>query len=64
MVCPVCKSGNHFVKDSRPVKDAVRRRRECNNCGARWFTIEKTIQDCLKIPEEYVADFDYTSVFS
>jgi transcriptional repressor NrdR len=41
--CPFCGSDDNQVKDSRPVEDggAVRRRRQCNACGARFTTFER-----------------------
>jgi len=41
--CPFCRSENTAVKDSRPAEDntAVRRRRGCENCGARFTTFER-----------------------
>ncbi|MGI9507237.1 MAG: transcriptional regulator NrdR [Geminicoccaceae bacterium] len=43
MHCPFCGSDDNQVKDSRPVEDggAVRRRRQCNACGARFTTFER-----------------------
>ncbi|HEX5079091.1 MAG TPA: transcriptional regulator NrdR [Geminicoccaceae bacterium] len=43
MRCPFCGSDDNQVKDSRPVEDggAVRRRRQCNACGARFTTFER-----------------------
>ncbi len=43
MRCPFCNSENTAVKDSRPAEDnsAVRRRRGCDNCGARFTTFER-----------------------
>lgn len=43
MRCPFCSSEDTAVKDSRPAEDnsAVRRRRGCNNCGARFTTFER-----------------------
>jgi transcriptional repressor NrdR len=43
MRCPFCSSDDNQVKDSRPVEDgsAVRRRRQCNACGARFTTFER-----------------------
>ncbi len=43
MHCPFCGSDDNQVKDSRPVEDggAVRRRRHCNACGARFTTFER-----------------------
>ncbi len=43
MRCPFCGSAETQVKDSRPVEDgaAVRRRRQCGGCGARFTTFER-----------------------
>ena len=43
MHCPFCQSDDTQVKDSRPADDgaAIRRRRLCNNCGARFTTFER-----------------------
>ena len=43
MRCPFCGSDDNQVKDSRPVEEggAVRRRRQCNACGARFTTFER-----------------------
>ncbi|HHN67082.1 MAG TPA: transcriptional repressor NrdR [Thermopetrobacter sp.] len=43
MRCPFCASENTQVKDSRPAEDgaAIRRRRECAECGARFTTYER-----------------------
>jgi transcriptional repressor NrdR len=43
MRCPFCGSDDNQVKDSRPVEDggSVRRRRQCNACGARFTTFER-----------------------
>lgn len=43
MRCPFCGSDNTAVKDSRPAEDntAVRRRRGCDDCGARFTTFER-----------------------
>jgi transcriptional repressor NrdR len=43
MRCPFCGSDDNQVKDSRPLEDggAVRRRRQCNACGARFTTFER-----------------------
>ncbi len=42
MRCPFCGANDDKVIDSRNVKDglAIRRRRECNNCGKRFTTYE------------------------
>ncbi len=43
MRCPFCGSEDTQVKDSRPVDDgsAIRRRRQCAICGARFTTFER-----------------------
>ena len=43
MRCPFCGNGDTQVKDSRPTEDnnAIRRRRQCVNCGARFTTFER-----------------------
>ena len=43
MICPFCGSEDTQVKDSRPAEDgaAIRRRRLCGGCGARFTTFER-----------------------
>ncbi|MEL7610332.1 MAG: transcriptional regulator NrdR [Bacillota bacterium] len=43
MKCRYCQSVDSRVVDSRPTEDdtAIRRRRECTNCGKRFTTYEK-----------------------
>ncbi len=43
MRCPFCAHENSQVKDSRPTEDgsAIRRRRQCEDCGARFTTFER-----------------------
>ncbi len=43
MRCPFCGNDDTQVKDSRPTEDsnAIRRRRQCTNCGARFTTFER-----------------------
>jgi len=43
MRCPFCVHENSQVKDSRPSEDgaAIRRRRQCEACGARFTTFER-----------------------
>ncbi len=43
MRCPFCAHDNSQVKDSRPTEDntAIRRRRQCEGCGARFTTFER-----------------------
>jgi len=46
MQCPVCKSGETGVVDSRSIKEGleVRRRRECEKCKFRFTTYETVDQ--------------------
>jgi transcriptional repressor NrdR len=41
--CPFCAHENSQVKDSRPSEDgaSIRRRRQCEDCGARFTTFER-----------------------
>lgn len=43
MRCPYCSHDASQVKDSRPTEDgtAIRRRRQCEDCGARFTTFER-----------------------
>ncbi|GAA4768216.1 transcriptional regulator NrdR [Stakelama sediminis] len=43
MRCPFCAHEASQVKDSRPTEDgaAIRRRRQCEACGARFTTFER-----------------------
>ncbi len=43
MRCPFCAYEDSQVKDSRPTEDntAIRRRRQCSSCGARFTTFER-----------------------
>ena len=43
MLCPFCKSEDTQVKDSRSSEDgtAIRRRRQCGRCDARFTTFER-----------------------
>jgi transcriptional repressor NrdR len=43
MRCPFCAHEDSQVKDSRPSEDgaAIRRRRQCEACGARFTTFER-----------------------
>jgi transcriptional repressor NrdR len=43
MRCPFCSHENSQVKDSRPSEDgaSIRRRRQCEDCGARFTTFER-----------------------
>src|SRR3546814_5510221 len=43
MRCPFCGHDDSQVKDSRPTEDgaSIRRRRQCEGCGARFTTFER-----------------------
>jgi transcriptional repressor NrdR len=43
MRCPFCSHAETQVKDSRPTEDSasIRRRRQCEECGARFTTFER-----------------------
>ena len=43
MRCPFCAHDDSQVKDIRPTEDntAIRRRRQCSSCGARFTTFER-----------------------
>jgi transcriptional repressor NrdR len=41
MHCPYCREGDSRVIDTRPVRDAIRRRRQCMECGQRFTTYER-----------------------
>lgn len=52
MKCPFCGNANTQVKDSRDTIDenAIRRRRECPDCGGRFTTYERIqLQDLTVI---------------
>ncbi len=52
MRCPFCGHDDTHVKDSRPTEDntAIRRRRACPDCGARWTTFERVhLRDLMVI---------------
>jgi transcriptional repressor NrdR len=44
MRCPYCDTEDTRVVDSRPAEDgrAIRRRRECSECGQRFTTFERS----------------------
>jgi transcriptional repressor NrdR len=55
MRCPFCGSEDTQVKDSRPVDDgsAIRRRRQCSVCGARFTTFERVqLRDLLIVKKD------------
>lgn len=38
--CPLCAETCNIVIESRKIKNAIRRRRQCEACGERFTTIE------------------------
>src|SRR6185437_10358937 len=50
MRCPFCGCEDTQVKDSRPTDDrgAIRRRRLCPNCAARFTTFERVINSIVR----------------
>ena len=55
MRCPFCGSEDTQVKDSRPVDEAsaIRRRRQCPVCGARFTTFERVqLRDLLVVKKD------------
>jgi transcriptional repressor NrdR len=66
MICPQCSSPDTRVIDSRTGKDgqSIRRRRECNACGARFTTVEETIRDGISVIKRdgSVEDFDHSKL--
>lgn len=55
MRCPFCGSEDTQVKDSRPVDEggAIRRRRQCIVCGARFTTFERVqLRDLVVVKKD------------
>ena len=50
MFCPFCHNDQSRVTDSRAVEggSAIRRRRECTECGGRFTTVEKAVLTVVK----------------
>lgn len=50
MRCPYCRGTNSRVLDSRTAEDgaAIRRRRECQECGKRFTTAETAVLSVVK----------------
>lgn len=49
MRCPYCFKQDSKVIDTRDSEDAIRRRRECLNCGQRFTTYERVAQTSLMV---------------
>ena len=55
MRCPFCAHEDSQVKDSRPSEDgaAIRRRRQCEACGARFTTFERVqLRDLVVVKKD------------
>ena len=55
MRCPFCGNDDSQVKDSRPTEDgaAIRRRRQCEGCGARFTTFERVhLKDLVVVKKD------------
>jgi transcriptional repressor NrdR len=55
MKCPFCGNIDTQVKDSRPSEDnsAIRRRRQCEACGARFTTFERAqLRDLIVVKND------------
>lgn len=55
MRCPYCGHEDSQVKDSRPTEDgaAIRRRRQCEGCAARFTTFERiSLRDVTVVKSE------------
>ena len=72
MKCPKCNSTHSRVVDSRHADEAnaIRRRRECENCGTRFTTFEQFLREkilnglvrsCEKRPVRYQQLEDITN---
>jgi len=66
MRCPFCAHEDSQVKDSRPTEDntAIRRRRQCEGCGARFTTFERVqLRDIIVVKSnESREPFDRTKI--
>jgi transcriptional repressor NrdR len=51
MQCPYCHSTESRVTDSRAGEAEIRRRRECESCGARFTTYER-IESTLRVTKK------------
>jgi transcriptional repressor NrdR len=61
MKCPICKTSDSKVIDSRSSKDdfVIRRRRECENCQTRFTTYERVEKTPWKVIKKDGALEDY-----
>lgn len=54
MQCPECFSKNTLVIDSRPVTQAIKRRRKCENCKHRFTSYEMILSDIKDVGIKYI----------
>lgn len=47
MICPKCTSDDSLVIESRKSPLGIRRRRDCQDCGHRWTTVEINRADLI-----------------
>jgi len=52
MRCPHCNHDQHKVVDTRDTGDAIRRRRQCEQCGQRFTTYEHVAANLLVIKSD------------
>lgn len=52
MKCPHCGYDSHRVIDTRNTGDAIRRRRQCEQCGQRFTTYEHVAANLLVIKSD------------
>src|SRR5213076_94159 len=65
MRCPFCAHEDSQVKDSRPSEDgaAIRRRRQCEACGARFTTFERVqLRDFTVVKKDGKREIDASKV--
>ena len=48
ITCVSCGNHHSKVRDSRPIDDGIRRRRECDRCGHRFTTYESRRADVVE----------------
>lgn len=52
MNCPKCNSNQVYVTDSRRKEGTVHRRRECQDCGHRYTTVEVDVGEYKSLKEK------------
>lgn len=66
MRCPFCHSESSRVTDSRGSGNAVRRRRECGDCGDRFTTLETVLRSAVQVVKKdgRREDFDHEKLLA